>query len=671
MLATKELKQDGRVFRVPVSWSENASIIFVSKYCRTYDGTRHKPDRSFSELSVTKVFQRLVNFWTDSKSMRGELFDDLWNQLASPNSPQYFNAGIHTEYQVEGGDIGLWYIADSGYPVRSQHVYTHPQLHACFIQPISDSIAGIIYLLSNEARLFSRGSGTGTNFSNLRGKGERLAGGGSSSGLISFLKIFDTMAGAIKSGGTTRRAAKMVVIDIDHPDILEFINWKSKEEAKAKALAKAGYGDGWQSESYTTVTGQNANNSVSIPDTFMFALESDDEWKLVGRSDELVSQSIPAVKLWQAICKSAWHCADPGIHYTDTINDWNTTPNDGRIHASNPCSEHLRLDNSACNLASINLCAMYDVDGDLFDIEKFVRCVKRWVVVLDNSIDLAGYPSKEIAATTHRFRDIGLGYCGLGALLMRLRLPYDSETGRLLTSLITSLMTAVSYLQSSLLAERTKPYPAFHDNRHHHLNVLNKHIDAFNELRYGSSPDHLGDLMEELFNANDYYWQEAFDQARVNGLRNAQLTVIAPTGTIGITMDAETTGIEPVFALETTKSLAGGGTLRQTVKSVQIARSKTKVSDDDPLFATAVGNNVLSPDAHVNMVAAAQPFVSGGISKTVNLPASSTVEDIDQIYRRAYKLGIKCISIYRDGSKSQPLTADCKKCGDDEACALE
>ena len=626
------------------------------------------------------VFQRLVKFWTRNKSMRNKLFKDLWDQVASPNSPQYFNAGIYTEYQVEGNDIGLWKTNSSGKAIKSKSTFVHPQLHACFIQPIEDSIPSITELLTKEARLFSRGSGTGTNFSDLRGKEERVSGGGGSSGLISFLEVFDKMAGAIKSGGTTRRAAKMVVVDVDHPDVLEFINWKRHEEGKAKALGREGYGTGWQSESYKTVSGQNANNSISIPDSFMFALDSNHEWLLKGRCDPLANRSLPAKKIWSAICNSAWHCADPGIHYTDTINEWNTTPNDGRIRASNPCSEHLRLDNSACNLASINLNVFYNPKNDSFAIREYVECIRRWVEVLDNSIDLAGYPSKEIAETTHRYRDIGLGYCGLGSLLMRLRLPYDSEDGRLLTSLLTSLLTAVSYERSAELADRHKVYPAYRPNRPEHLAVLSKHRQAFRALKETDCPDHLHNIIEELFDANEYHWGQASDKASRHGLRNAQLTVIAPTGTIGITMDAQTTGIEPLFDLAVTKTLAGGGQLHQESDCVDEVLTKLKVKSVDqvedryrPIFATAVdngGGEVLSPEAHLMMVACAQPFISGGISKTVNLPSSATVDDVDRLYRKAYNLGIKCISVYRDGSKSQPLTSECKKCGDDESCEI-
>ena len=669
MLSTRILNLNNQTFTVPDDWSDNAATIFVDKYCRSYITQRQT---RFKETSVAEVFRRLVQFWVYEKEERDLLFEDLWYQRASPNSPQYFNAGISRAYDVEGSDIGLWhYVSDKAKSMRTKSTFRYPQLHACFIQPIVDSIGGIIYLLSNEARLFSRGSGTGTNFSNLRGKGEHLAGGGTSSGLISFLKIFDTMAGAIKSGGTTRRAAKMVVVNVDHPDIIEFIRWKSKEEAKAKVLAKAGYGDGWQSESYTTVTGQNANNSVSIPDKFMFALESNDEWELVGRVDKTVSRRIPAADIWQAICESAWFCADPGIHYTDTINQWNTTPKDGRIKASNPCSEHLRLDYSACNLASLNLCAFWH-SIDLFNIDLFIETTRRWVDVLDRSIDLAGYPSKDICDTTQKFRDIGLGFCSLGALLLRLRLPYDSEEARSLASLLASLLTATSYLRSAELAEQQKPYPRYRPNRDAHLNVMVMHHKAFIELKNNASiPPHLQMLFDGLIRYCDRIWLEAYTKAKEHGLRNAQLTVIAPTGTIGITMDGETTGIEPLFALNTNKELAGGGSLNQSSPSLEIAIAQEgEFNPDNPLFATAVGDNALSPEAHVSMVARVQPHVSGGISKTVNLPSTATFEDIDRIYRLAYKEGVKCISVYRDGSKSQPLTADCKTCSDDEACEI-
>ena len=569
MLATKPIQQNDQVFLVPEKWSINAATIFAAKYCRSFSDKHTKePDRSFSELSVMQVFQRLVKFWTGNKLVRKRLFNDLWSQLASPNSPQYFNAGIYKEYKVEGDDIGLWRVTRSGKATPTCNTFIHPQLHACFIQPIDDSIPSIMELLTKEARLFTRGSGTGTNFSNLRGSLERVSGGGTSSGLISFLKVFDSLAGAIKSGGTTRRAAKMVVVDIDHPDIMEFINWKRHEEEKAKTLIETGYPSGWEGEAYRTVSGQNANNSVSIPNSFMHALDTNGDWELKGRCDRQADQSVSASTIWTAICDSAWHCADPGIHYTDIINEWNTTPKSGRIRASNPCSEHLRLDNSACNLASLNLKGFHNHFTDVFDVQSYIACIKRWVEVLDNSIDLAGYPSKEIAETTHYYRDIGLGYCGLGAVLMRLGLPYDSDDGRLLTSLLTSLLTAVAYERSAELSCDKNCYPAYEANRQSHLDILGKHWDAFQKLIQDVQHEHLEDLVDQLFKANDYHWSEACAKATEHGLRNAQLTVIAPTGTIGITMDSQTTGIEPLYDTVTVKTLAGGGELYQSPSCV-------------------------------------------------------------------------------------------------------
>lgn len=663
---------DGRNYEVPAHWSENAALIFVKKYCRSYNN-------KFLETSVEQVFRRLVNFWCKNTKRRETLFDDLWQQRASPNSPQYFNAGIHKAYGVKGGSIGLWYLdgikddRTQAVEFLSDYTYVHPQLHACFIQPVNDSLIDITSLLTKEARLFSRGSGTGTNFSTLRGRDEKIRGGGGSSGLISFLKAFDALAGAIKSGGTTRRAAKMVILDVDHPDIEEFIDWKSREEEKAHDLIKTGkYGNDWQSEAYQTVSGQNSNNSVSVPDSFMLAVENDDDWQLVGRVDKSANRTVKAKKLWDKICKAAWFCADPGVQFTDTINSWNTTPHRGRIRASNPCSEHLRLDDSACNLASINLCK-FIVDNK-FDCPAFVETVKRWVNVLDRSVDLAGYPARHIAYNACRFRDIGLGYCNLGAMLMRLLIPYGSAEGRIVASLVTSLMTGAAHVQSALLAKESGPY--YHYSRDDHLGIVYRHHNEFTSVAEDDYPD--TELMRGLLEACSSIWDRAIALSEEHGLRNAQLTVIAPTGTIGITMDAETTGIEPLFSTMASKTLAGGGQLYQASESFSIAQrrlgiGKGQLTNDlmqNPVFAVAVDGahgNELTPDDHVNMLAAVQPHVSGGISKTVNLPRKATVGDIDRIYRRAHALGVKCIAVYRDGSKSQPLSpAECRTCGDDD-----
>ena len=677
---TRNVVVGGKTYIVPKGWSENAALIFIKKYCRSYKD-------KFAETTVSQVFRRLVQFWTYNERMQKNLFEDLWSQKASPNSPQYFNAGIYKAYGVRGQSIGLWRLEQikgdqtDGEAVISDYTYVHPQLHACFIQPVNDSLTDIMSLMTKEARLFSRGSGTGTNFSTLRGKEEPISGGGGSSGLISFLKAYDAVAGAIKSGGTTRRAAKMVVLDIDHPDIEEFIDWKRKEEHKAKILIEhGGYSAAWEGEAYQTVSGQNSNNSVSIPDVFMNAIDTGQPWQLKQRTNPNKGRFVSAKKLWWQLCEAAWHCADPGVQFTDTINYWNTTPHCGRIRASNPCSEHLRLDDSACNLASINLCKFLTegANGLQFDSVGFSSCVQRWVTVLDHSVDLAGYPSRYIADNSAKYRDIGLGYCNLGALLMQACIPYGSDNGRMIASLITSLMTAAAHVKSAELAQQYGQYQAYDCNRH--LEIVTRHRDESNRLREYDYPDTT--LFRGLIEACERKWTKALELAEEHGLRNAQLTVIAPTGTIGITMDCETTGIEPLFDKVAYKTLAGGGQLTQSAESVKIAMTKLGLTDitdtlAEPvrdIFATAVDTehgNVLSPADHVEMVAAVQPFVSGGISKTVNLPNKSTIDDIDRIYRLAYDSAVKCIAVYRDGSKTQPLNPmECKTCGEGEACEI-
>ena len=648
---TRQFQHNAKSYAVPIGWSHNAIVVFVDKYCRAQG-------EIFAETAIEQVFQRLVKFW---KLPIDQLFDDLWQQKASPNSPQYFNAGIYHSYTVPGEDIGLWWI-NNGKPLQSYNTYQYPQLHACFIQPIDDSLDGIHKLLGSEMRLFSRGSGTGTNFSSLRGRGEKVVGGGSSSGLISFLKIFDTMAGAIKSGGTTRRAAKMVVLDVDHPDIIEFVNWKVNEEKKAKILIEHGdYESNWEGEAYQSVSGQNSNNSIRIPDKFMKAAwqEDDSPWTLVNRTDGRTTQ-VSAKKLWRSICEAAWLCADPGVQFSDTINRWNTTPVTGEIRASNPCSEHLRMDNSACNLASINLISLLDDDGK-FDYLELCNLVRRWVRVLDRSIDLAGYPTREIALGTHNCRDIGLGYCGLGALLMRLGLRYDSARGRTFASLVTSVLNSVAYDESTIIAEESKPYPHYERNADDHKSVLLRHWSNVTQ------PDNVWDeTTEKMRELTLRTYDSAIGRAKTHGIRNAQLTVIAPTGTIGLTMDAETTGIEPLFDVTTSKELSGGGYLTQFSRSVEIAKERGYES----AIQTAIGDRALPPMAHVKMLAAVQPHISGGISKTVNLPSTATVEDIAIVYGAAWQHGVKCVAVYRDGCKEQPLTADCKSCGDDESCEI-
>ena len=708
---TRPYKYNDIFYTIPAKWSDNAGEIFIAKYCRSYTpkDVRRKRIQGFAERTVEQTFIRLVRCWFPrDKQLQDKLLDDLWNQVASPNSPQYFNAGIYNQYQVKGDDIGLWRI-DNLRTVPSLNTYEYPQLHACFIQTVEDSIEGIYELVKKEARLFSRGSGTGSNFSPLRGKDEKLSSGGWSSGLLPFLKVFDVSAGAIKSGGTTRRAAKMVVLDIDHPDIEMFINWKWQEEQKARILIKHSKNKpdhrDWENDAYQTVSGQNSNNSISIPDKFFDAVDQDEVWELKGRCDDSVNRIVSAKHLWDQICEAAWYCADPGVQFYDTINQWNTTPKIGKIVASNPCSEHLRLNDSACNLASINLCSFLVDDDRVFDLDQFEDTCRRWTKVLNRSIDIAGYPSKRIAEGTIACRDIGLGYCNLGSLLMQLGLPYDSEASRFISAILTSIMTASAYCQSAELASSDGQYPAYEATAHQR--IANRHADEFYNLRnttiglqYLQSIlqdrfDHLNKFFQLARDRASILWQTATQLTRTHGLRNAQLTVIAPTGTIGITMDADTTGIEPVFALSAIKTLSGGGFLKQVSNSAvkafktlgysqdtinraeqaiisagSLKQQKDILTHHKMVFQTAIGDNSLDPIAHVKMLAAVQPFVSGGISKTVNLPATATVDDIDRIYRLAHKSGVKCIAVYRDGSKTQPLTQECPTCGDDEVCEL-
>ena len=702
---------------VPDSWSDNAANILHRKYCRSYGNV-------FAETSAKDVFTRLTEFWTDDKDMRGELYTMLMTQRAAPNSPQFFNAGIYKRHHIGGSNIGLWYWHVDGYAKSITTTYQYPQLHACFLQPIEDSIPGITKLLTNEAKLFQRGSGTGTNFSTLRATGERLSGGGASSGVISYLKVFDAMAGAIKSGGT-RRSAKMVILDIDHPDIEEFIGWKEKEEMKAKALIKAGYSSDWEGEAYQTVSGQNSNNSVRVTQRFMESViwdakddegpdvrNTDDAYQqLTGRVDPTVDRKVIAYDLWKQICESAHRCADPGLIFGDTVNAWNTTPRSGEIRTCNPCAEHWRLDNSACNLASINLGKFSKTTGYgghpvgkpdelTFDSHGFIRAVELFITVLDSSVDLAGYPSKEICETTHQFRDLGLGYANLGGVLMSLGIPYDSAEGRYLAASITSLMTATAYCMSAKLAKDKGTYPAYELNRIDHQNVLSKHRSAHDSLFIDSwSVDNA--LIKKLIKQGEKMWKQAIYLTEKYGQRNAQTTVIAPTGTIALLMDCDTTGIEPAFALKATKQVAKqssdktSSTMTLTIgavkhglqrlgydrlqvqKALDWVAERGHLNEDDapismsdrPVFHTAMHG--LVPEAHIRMVGACQPFVAGGISKTINMPNEATVTDISNAYIMAYDKGLKCISIYRDGCKSQPLTAtDCKTCGDDEACEI-
>ncbi|MCW5695420.1 MAG: vitamin B12-dependent ribonucleotide reductase [Bauldia sp.] len=882
---------------VPETWSQVAADIIAQKYFRKAGvPTRLKkveengvpswlwrsvpdtlslmnlpePERKTGETDARQVFDRLAGAWTywgwkggyfstegDARAFFDEIRHMLAAQEAAPNSPQWFNTGLHWAYGIDGPSQGHFYVDHvTGAVLPSQSAYERPQPHACFIQSINDDLVnegGIMDLWVREARLFKYGSGTGTNFSALRGEGERLSGGGKSSGLMSFLKIGDRAAGAIKSGGTTRRAAKMVVVDIDHPDIEQYINWKVKEEQKVAALvtgsksvsqhlravlkacvncdgpdeacydpaknpalkreiraakkaqvpesyirrviqfARQGYTDmtfpvfntDWDSEAYLTVSGQNSNNSVRVTDDFLRAVEEDRPWELKARITGKVTKTLPARELWESVGYAAWASADPGIQYHTTINDWHTCPESGPINASNPCSEYMFLDDTACNLASLNLLQFREADGS-FDVDAFTHACRLWTVVLEISVMMAQFPAKKIAELSYRYRTLGLGYANIGGLLMSSGIPYDSAEGRAICGAITALMTGVAYATSAEMAAELGPFPGYGPNRESMLRVMRNHRraakgEAAGYERLATLPVPL-DLTSSgdtrLVEAAGKAWDDALALGEKHGYRNAQASVIAPTGTIGLVMDCDTTGIEPDFALVKFKKLAGGGYFKIINRAVPAALSALGYDEaaskaiidyavghgtlkgapginhdtlaakgfteeklaaiesglaqafdikfafnkwslgeafcietlgftaeqlNDPAFdmltalgftraqveaaniyccgamtlegapglkpehlpvfdcATPcgrIGTRALSVESHIRMMAAAQPFVSGAISKTINMPNEATVEECKDAYMLSWRLALKANALYRDGSKlSQPLNA--------------
>ncbi len=892
---TSELRTlDGHIlsasanFQAPENWSQVACDILSQKYFRRA-GVPSKtkavaeadvPDWLQSQAPLDdsdkgaeddarQVFDRLAGCWTywgwkggyfnaetDARAFYDELRYMLVTQMAAPNSPQWFNTGLHWAYGLSGRAQGHYYVdPQTGKVHKSKNAYERPQPHACFIQSINDDLVGdggIMDLWVREARLFKYGSGTGSNFSSLRGKNEPLSGGGTSSGLLSFLKMGDVSAGSIKSGGTTRRAAKMVIVDIDHPDIEAFIDWKSSEEMKVAALVagskvlkrrlsailkscvncdgelavccdpsqnaalkreinaarRDGVPDGviarvlqlarqgieqidvteftadWDSEAYATVSGQNANNSVRVSDRFMKAVKKDETWDLIRRTDGAVATSIKARDLWNKLSRAAWSSADPGIQYHDTINAWNTCPNDGPITASNPCSEYMFLDNTACNLASLNLVKFLSHDGS-FDSHGFEHASRLWTIVLEISVLMAQFPSKEVAERSYAYRTLGLGYANLGGLLMRSGIVYDSDKGRGAAGAITALLSGVAYQTSCEMAQHLGAFPRHLANADPMMRVIQNHRRAaegrvsFDALAYKPLTLNRNDCpYDGVAERAAKVWNLVQKQGKAHGFRNAQVSVIAPTGTIGLLMDCDTTGIEPDFALVKFKKLAGGGHLRIINQAVPLALKSlgyTKAQRDDiitfalghgtltgspavsfenlkkrgfsdyevgkieqalpsafdvryvftvdhlgeefckdglgltdeqiesyshdllpimgyseddilqanifcsgamtlegsphlkeehlPIFDCATpcgrtGKRALSADAHILMMAAAQPFVSGAISKTVNMPSDATITDVAGVYERAHKLGIKAVALYRDGSKlSQPLSS--------------
>ncbi|TVQ75593.1 MAG: adenosylcobalamin-dependent ribonucleoside-diphosphate reductase [Phycisphaeraceae bacterium] len=870
---SKISNQDGSVVfamddaEVPSSWSQLATDIMVSKYFRKAGvpqvGADGKPlvDESGKpvtgpERSARQVIHRLAGCWrhwgerhgyfdtqADAQAFYDEMSYMLVHQMGAPNSPQWFNTGLHWAYGINGPAQGHFYAEPKSGKVRlSEDAYTHPQPHACFIQSVDDDLVnpgGIMDLWVREARLFKYGSGTGTNFSRLRAEGETLSGGGKSSGLMSWLRIGDRAAGAIKSGGTTRRAAKMVCLDLDHPDIESFVSWKVREELKVAALVeglkalkpelKESAGQvglhldyDFNGEAYATVSGQNANNSVRIPDAFFGALDDGAVWTLTHRTTGEVAKEIPARDLWEKICYAAWRCADPGVQYDSTINAWHTCPESGRINASNPCSEYMFLDNTACNLASINLLKFYDPKTRAFDVEGYEHAIDLWTVVLEVSVLMAQYPSEEIARLSYEYRTLGLGYANIGAMLMQAGIAYDSEEARAVCACLTAIMTGRSYRQSAMMAREHGPFKGYTKNRDSMLRVIRNHRRAahgvardaaeWEDLKIRPVPiDHAvvrsGSInvsnARELLSHATAAWDEALALGERHGYRNAQVTVIAPTGTIGLLMDCDTTGVEPDFALVKFKKLAGGGYFKianQSIKpalkalgystdeirailvyvlgtlslDVPMVRSDgseqtdgqsfrdwlletglkeadlERVSDAlpgvfelgyafnawtlgdgalerlgiDPAKAKAdmsfnllkrlgltsdqiealnericgtltvegaphlrdehlavfdcantcgkTGTRSILPEGHIRMMSAAQPFITGAISKTINMPSTATVEEIAAAYRLSWELGLKANALYRDGCKlSQPLNSKADDKADEDVLAQD
>ncbi|PSL49707.1 ribonucleoside-diphosphate reductase class II [Chitinophaga niastensis] len=794
---------------VPKEWSQIATDILAQKYFRKAGVPQ--PDGTLGrETSVKEVVHRMANCWRswgerydyfasakDAAIFYDELSYSMLNQACVPNSPQWFNTGLFESYGIKGKPQGHYFVDQhSGKLEKSTSAYERPQPHACFILSVNDDLVndgGIMDLWMREARIFKYGSGVGTNFSHIRGEGEKLSGGGTSSGLMSFLKIGDRAAGAIKSGGTTRRAAKMVCLDLDHPEIMDFINWKVEEEKKVAALIAAGYSSDYEGDAYKTVSGQNSNNSVRIPNSFFHSLQADGDWDLKARTNGKTMKTLKAKELWDHITYAAWRCADPGTQFDTTINEWHTCPQGGRINASNPCSEYMFLDNTACNLASVNLRRFFDDDKNIFDVNGFEYTVRLWTVVLEVSVLMAQFPSKEVAQLSYEYRTLGLGYANLGSMLMVSGIAYDSEEARGIAGAITAIMTGVSYKISAEMAAHLGAFPRFEENRADMLRVMRNHraaaydaIDAYEGLEIKPKGIDARYCADYLLKAATKAWDEAVKLGEQYGYRNAQATVIAPTGTIGLVMDCDTTGVEPDFALVKFKKLSGGGYFKIINQSIPTAlhnlgyvaseikaivdyargtgsfagapyinhqslSEKGFIGEELKKLDTAVlssfdisfvfnaytlgeeclqrlgfkpeqyynlefsllhelgftdeqleaandyvcgtmtvegapylkeahlpvfdcankcgkhGKRYIHPHGHIRMMAAAQPFISGAISKTINLPHEAVVEEIADAYKMSWQLGLKACALYRDGSKlSQPLSnkSDKKKKAD-------
>jgi ribonucleoside-diphosphate reductase alpha chain len=783
---------------VPKQWSQIATDILAQKYFRKA-GVPQADGSLGRETSAKQVAHRLANCWrvwgekygyfastADAQVFYEELVYSILNQMCVPNSPQWFNTGLYESYGITGKPQGHYYVDQAdGELKKSTSAYERPQPHACFILSVEDDLVnegGIMDLWVREARIFKYGSGVGTNYSNLRGEKEKLSGGGTSSGLMSFLKIGDRAAGAIKSGGTTRRAAKMVCLDLDHPEIVEFINWKVEEEKKVAALINAGYASDYEGEAYRTVSGQNSNNSVRIPNSFFEKLERNEDWEMTARMDGRVMRKIPAKELWNQIAYAAWRCADPGTQYNTTINEWHTCPEGGEIRASNPCSEYMFLDNTACNLASANLMKFHDPATNLFDVEGYEYNCRLWTVVLEVSVLMAQFPSREVAQLSYEYRTLGLGYANLGTLLMVSGIPYDSEEARGIAGALTAIMTGISYKTSAEMASVLGAFPRYEENREHMMRVMRNHrlaaydADEYEQLSLKPQGLKAQFCPDYLLKAACKAWDDAVEMGEKYGYRNAQATVIAPTGTIGLVMDCDTTGVEPDFALVKFKKLSGGGYFKIINQSVPAALRNLGYSEKEidgiikyavgaasfngapfinqqtlsekgfiadeikrlnaaviaafdiafvfnkytlgeeclqrlgfvpeqyndfewsllealgftqeqidtandficgtmmlegapflkeghlPVFDCANkcgkrGLRYIHAHGHIRMMGATQPFISGAISKTINLPHEANVDEIADSYLLSWKLGLKACALYRDGSKlSQPLS---------------
>jgi len=760
---------------VPESWSQLATDIAVSKYFRKAGVLKTGGETSVRQLvhrvarTIRAAGEKFGGYFAtaqDAEQFEKELVHILLHQKGAFNSPVWFNCGLFHEYGILGSGGNYAWDATLGKPVETKNSYENPQCSACFIQSVGDDLMSIFDLVKNEARIFKFGSGTGTNFSKVRGSMEKLSSGGTSSGLMSFLEVLDRGAGATKSGGTTRRAAKMVCLDMDHPEIVDFINWKVREEKKVAALAAAGYSSDFNGEAYKTVGGQNSNNSVRVPDSFMRAVEEDGDWQTTARTDGHVIATYKARELWNEICEAAWSCADPGVQFDTTIQSWHTCPETDRINGSNPCSEYMFLDDSACNLSSLNLVKFLRDDGS-FDAESYRHAARVLFTAQEILVDFSSYPTEKIARNSHDYRPLGLGYANLGTLLMIKGIPYDSEAGRAWAGALTALMHGEAYRTSAEIARSKGPFAGYAKNADAMMKVLKRHQAALDGIDSAYVPKDVLDACYKL-------WDETVELGGRHGYRNAQATVLAPTGTIGLLMDCDTTGIEPDFALVKFKKLAGGGYFKIVNQSVpkalkalgytekqigdiveyavgSMSLETTPYINNDSLrrkganeidlqrinaalpgafdLNSAVapwvlgdeglarlgltkedlggrsvleilgftaqqirdaskivcgrmtvegaphlrtehlavfdcankcgpeGQRFIAPLAHVKMMAAAQPFLSGAISKTVNMPHEATVDDIRSIYHEAWRLGVKAVAIYRDGSKmSQPLS---------------